>query len=328
MVLYRYQYYYIIQPWFILSLYVITATESPSPSSGPTVDPIDLLPPEERHQLRRQSIQEACKRFTRPLTLKEKISLYLMMIVDDKHRTIWCPVRKSATTTWQVMMMILYGRFPNISKAADFIRTHNGGNGFQFMTRLGVRYRKFKDIEYRLKNYTKFMVYREPMGRVISDYRQIRLHSSKFRSNVCKKVVKHQETITGSQNTDPNAYKNITYPHFVDYVTMFGNNTKLYPTLDVHWRPINLLCHPCEIDYDYYIDLERSTVTEDSNAVLKAIRAPDWLRITKENPSGNETRQTFFSQLTRKQFQQQRQMYKDDFEIFGYKPPEQTASAE
>ena len=42
---------------------------------------------------------------------------------------------------------------------------------------------------------------------------------------------------------------------------------------------MNLLCHPCQIDDDYYIDLERPTVTEDSNAVLKAIRAPDGLRI-------------------------------------------------
>ena len=91
---------------------------------------------------------------------------------------------------------------------------------------------------------------------------------------------------------------------------------------------MNLLCHPCQIDYDYYIDLERPTVTEDSNAVLKAIGAPEWLRIYKENPSGTETKQSFFSQLTRKQFQQQLQMYKDDFEIFGYKPPEQTTAAD
>ena len=225
-------------------------------------------------------------------------------------------------------MMVLYGKFSNASNASDFFRTHNGGYRFQFMTRLGVKYREFNDIEYRLKNYTKFMVYREPMGRVISDYRQVRLHDTGFRSSVCQNAVKHQEMITGRRNTDPNAYKNITYPDFADYVTRLGNNTKLYPTLDGHWRPMNLLCHPCQIDYDYYVDLERPTVTGDSNAVLKAIRAPDGLRIVKENSSGNQTRQSFFSQLTRKQFQQQLQMYKDDFEIFGYKPPEQTASAD
>ena len=211
---------------YFLSLCVVTATVSPSPSPGPTVDPIDLLPPEERHKLRRQSIQEACKRFTRPLTLKEKTELYHLMIVDDKHRTIWCPVRKSGTNTWQVMMMVLYGKFSNVSNASDFFRTHNGGYRFQFMTRLGVKYRKFNDIEYRLKNYTKFMVYREPMGRVISDYRQIRLHDTGFRSSVCQNVVKHQEMITSRRNTDPgNAYKNITYPDFADYVTRLGNNT-------------------------------------------------------------------------------------------------------
>ena len=70
---------------------------------------------------------------------------------------------------------------------------------------------------------------------------------------------------------------------------------------------MNLLCHPCQIDYDYYIDLERPTATEDSNAVLEAIKAPDWLCITKENPSGNETRQSFFSQLIHKQFHKQLQ---------------------
>jgi hypothetical protein len=292
----------------------------------PIEDPINLLSPEQRHKLRRQSVRDACKSFVRPLTPKEKSTLYNLFIVDDKHRALWCPVRKSGTTTWQVMMVAMYGMFSNLSAASTFIMSHNGGNNFQFMKR--TRNRSPKEMEYILRNYTKFLVYREPMGRVISDYRQIRTYTTPFREFICKAVVKHQETVTGRKNTDPNAYKNITYPQFVDYVTRLANNANLYPTLDMHWMPIHLLCHPCQLDYDYYIDLERPTVTEDSNAVLKAIGAPEWLHIYKENSSGNETRQSFFSQLTRKQFELQRQMYKDDFRIFDYKPPEQSHSVD
>lgn len=304
--------------------YIITARMSKNLPSDPTVDPMDQLAPEERHKRRRESIRESCKRFSRTLTDDEKLHLYRQFIVDDKHRLVWCPVRKAGTTTWQVMMMVLYGRFTNLTNATEFIRTHNGGSAFRYMNRPGKGLTNITDLENKLKNYTKLMVYREPLGRVISCFRQIRLYSSKFRRNTCLKVVKYQEKITGVPNANPDAYKNITYSQFVDYVTMFSKNASMYTSLNNHWRPMNVLCHPCQIDYDYYIDLESSTVTEDSNAVLEAIGAPKWLHITQENRSGNETRQSYFSQLTRTQFLRQLQLYKDDFEIFRYNHPEQT----
>lgn len=101
----------------------------------------------------------------------------------------------------------------------------------------------------------------------------------------------------------------MSFHHFVNYITRFhGNKDLQYLYLD-HWRPTNLICHPFQIDYDYYIDLERPTVSEDSSFVLKALGAPEWLTLSQQNTLGNETKYSFLSQLSASEFERLRAQY-------------------
>ena len=260
-------------------------------------------------------MKRKCARFQQPLTVKEKRLLYAEMVVDDKNRVIWCPVRKAGTTTWRIVMLILTGKFSAVNAALDHIMK----NDFKGVTRLGAKYQNSEDIEYRLRNYTKFMAYREPLGRVVSDYRQIRLCNTPFRKKMCTQILKYNKISIQSTNNKhvPVVLPEITFPQFVNFVTRFVDK-KRHLDLNIHWRPTHLICHPCHIDYDYLVDLNSPGVVDESAYVLKALEAPSWLQLPQENRSGNETKFTFLSQLSAAQFERLRSQYDDDYEIFGY----------
>ena len=235
------------------------------------------------------------------------------MVVDDEHRLIWCPVRKAGTRSWRSIMLILARKFADVKTALDHAKHHD----FQYLTRLSAKYQSSADIEWRLKNYTKFMSYREPLQRVVSDYRQIRSRKTTSQANVCKWVVEYNKRLNGGKSK-PDAYKNISFPHFVNYITRFYGNKEKYLDLNSHWRPINLICHPCHIDYDFLVDMDSTGLAEESDYLLRSVGAPSWLHLPHDNKSGNETKYIFFSQLSTVQFQRLRDQYDDDYEIFGY----------
>ncbi|XP_062509997.1 carbohydrate sulfotransferase 11-like isoform X2 [Corticium candelabrum] len=253
---------------------------------------ISTMSATERLSIRRDSVRKNCVRYQRSLTATEKRILYAHLVVDEKNKVIWCPVRKAGTTTWRIVMLILMGKFTNVSAALDHVLHHD----FKFMTRLSLQHYSKEAIEYRLKHYTKFMAYREPFGRIVSDYRQIKLYNTGFRKGICKAVVSYNNrNLKGNrpaQESNPDAWKNISFSHFVNFVTQFSGNRKKYQDLDGHWKPTNLICHPCHVDYDYLVDLDSPDVVEESAHVVKALGAPSWLRVPQENRSGNETNTT------------------------------------
>ncbi|XP_062509944.1 carbohydrate sulfotransferase 8-like [Corticium candelabrum] len=269
---------------------------------------------EKRLSLRKGALKRKCARFQQPLTHEEKRLLYAELVVDDKNRVIWCPVRKAGTTTWRIVMLILMGKFSTVKEALDHIMK----NDFQYVTRLSDKYLNNEDIEYRLNTYTKFMAYREPLGRVVSDYRQIRLCDTPFRKSMCKRILRHNNIrIQSSNNNVSIVLPEITFPQFVNFITRF-NEKRHYIDLDIHWRPTHLICHPCHIDYDYLVDFSSPGVVDESAYVLDALGAPSWLQLPQENRSGNETKFTFLSQLSPAQFERLSSQYDDDYEIFGY----------
>jgi hypothetical protein len=67
---------------------------------------------------------------------------------------------------------------------------------------------------------------------------------------------------------------NISIEEFADYVIDLGWNvsTDLQLTMDSHWRPVNLLCRPCHVSYDYYSWAE--TAKEDADYLFQKFGFP------------------------------------------------------
>ena len=90
---------------------------------------------------------------------------------------------------------------------------------------------------------------------------------------------------------------------------------------DVHWRNMVDLCSPCQINYDHVISFDN--LVGDSNNLLSHLqrRVPAKRRICID---GQKTRVaktsalSMLSALPETTFSKIKQIYEDDFYVFGY----------
>ena len=127
---------------------------------------------------------------------------------------------------------------------------------------MSAKYHSNADIEWRLKNYAKFLTYIEALQRVVSDYIQVRSLRTVGQGNVCKLVVEYNRRLNGGKSK-PDAWENISFPHIVNFMTRFYGNKQKYLDLIIHWKPINLISHPCHIDYDFLVDMDSAALAEE-----------------------------------------------------------------
>lgn len=126
-----------------------------------------------------------------------------------------------------------------------------------------------------LKDYKKFLIVRDPLERLLSAYR------NKFESKTAPADYFHQEI--GSKiikayrkhATDKEVKEgtSVTFPEFVRYVTEsgFSLNWNKNQSLNEHWEPINGLCSPCTVQYDYIAQFDN--LVEESNMILQRINS-------------------------------------------------------
>lgn len=105
---------------------------------------------------------------------------------------------------------------------------------------------------------------------------------------------------------------------FVQYIlTPELSNSSIRGTYDRHWEPIVDLCHPCLIEYNVISKYE--TIAQDSRFVLRKIGAEN---ITlEESQHAGKTRKLLleaFSLLSDEMILKLSNIYKNDFEYFGY----------
>ena len=90
---------------------------------------------------------------------------------------------------------------------------------------------------------------------------------------------------------------------------------------DLHWRPMHLQCSPCRFRYDFIGHYE--TLLSDVEYVTRKLGIPDKLaKFPYENKkprrSAADRTANMMKQLTSEQVDKLRQIYKMDFELFGY----------
>ena len=99
-------------------------------------------------------------------------------------------------------------------------------------------------------------------------------------------------------------------------------------SMDIHWRPQVLLCHPCQFNYSYVIKFEN--VVPESNRLLEYVQTnnlvtplPESLYFPEQNnPSTNSTilTQKTMLRISEESVEKLREIYKDDFIFFNYNP--------
>ena len=191
-------------------------------------------------------VQDVCRSLGKRAILTQRYIMYDAVenvLSDDVNHVLFCTPPKAGSSSfknlWLNYTRDVYGGLEVHNET--FLRIHN------------LRYLKTytrSEIRMRLKTYFKFMITRHPLLRVLSAFRQ------KFEEPnwyYHPRHGRHIEIKYGLIPADESKGDNVTFEQFVRYLD--DTNPIIY---DPHWRPTSLMCHPCQISYDYIVKLETS----------------------------------------------------------------------
>ncbi|XP_033632119.1 carbohydrate sulfotransferase 14-like isoform X2 [Asterias rubens] len=229
------------------------------------------------------------------------------IIVDDKRKFLYCYVPKVACSNWKRVIKFMQGTIDDIGTRLKM----DHKNGLVFLDSFSE-----KEINYRIKNYYKFMFVRNPMERLLSAYRNKfgEVALSQYKDRYAPRIIhRYRGEWDGKSN-------NITLEEFIRFV--IDSRTR---TMDQHWKPMHLLCHPCAMQYDFVGSFEQ--LNADADFVLDKIkgdtgayfpRRQDWY-----NPTTEEKMQNLIKDVDPVYIQQFVDKFILDFITFGYAPPKQ-----
>ncbi|KAG8430648.1 hypothetical protein GDO86_020213 [Hymenochirus boettgeri] len=278
---------------------------------GIQLDPSSI---QAKHQKRRVLLDSACKSYTRKRRVLTSDDLK-HLIVDDDHGLLYCYVPKVACTNWKRVMMVLtdQGKYKDPSQIPAN-EAHVPSN-LRLLSEFST-----PEINYRLRNYLKFIFVREPFERLVSAYRNkfTRTYNTAFHKRYGTKIIERHRrdpSVEALERGDDVTFEEFLY-YLVDPVTQREE------PFNEHWERVHSLCHPCIIHYDIVGKYE--TLEEDAQYLLQLIGVGDSIKF----PSSSKTTRTtngmaagFFKDIPK--FYQRRlfNLYKMDFLLFNYSVP-------
>ncbi|XP_078343422.1 carbohydrate sulfotransferase 11-like [Oculina patagonica] len=259
-----------------------------------------------KHNFRTKQMQEYCSKHVNDSNV-EHVDLS-NIIVLEKHKLVFCPVPKVSCSVWKRLLVNLEG--VNIEKDVHQEIKNKLTSLQQF---------SLKDRRNILKTYTKFMFVRNPFERLLSAYKDVFLGRFKRSNNFWqgyRRRVREYLVQNGRLGIDPNV-DNTTFEEFATYVVLTKRNGE---KLQVHWREMTSLCHPCYIQFDYIGHYE--TLSEDAQFIFRKTNLQDKVQFPQWRPSDTHfLMQKYYSNLTLLRIAQLQNIYKEDMELFGYAFP-------
>ena len=240
------------------------------------------------------------------LSAKEKDILGRHILVDDKHRFLYCSIPKAACSNWKRVLMVLDGRVTNISAVKKV--QHSA------FTRL-------KDFppsvaKQKLREYYKFMFVREPLGRLLSAYKdKFVLNNTVFHKKYGTQIIRHMR-----KNAQANSKgDDVKIREFLQHV--LDSHAE---DLNEHWMPFYKLCQPCVVSYDFIGSMEN--LESDSTQVLKQLNVNEQVSFPRRQNFYRAGGQGYvkpekYSHVPLDVKREVRKKYALDYEMFSYEMP-------
>ncbi|KAM9149397.1 carbohydrate sulfotransferase 9-like [Pangshura tecta] len=236
---------------------------------------------------------------------KLKHNVARQIFVEHNHKFIYCEVPKVGCSNWKKIIILLT---MNLSRKANEVQ-QNLIHRTPLIKRLSSYPSDYQ--EELLTSYTKVMFTRDPLERLVSAYRDKLLHSEPYYSITVANEIK------ATCRKNKNSAEKVTFQEFVNFIL-----TKNQEHLDIHWKPMFLLCDPCNIHYDILGKFE--TLEQDSEHVLRNIGAPEDLHYPNFKTHSSEKRTNdditleYFRKLSSEQIEKIKKLYQMDFALFNY----------
>ena len=262
---------------------------------------------EERQKKRKQNLEKYCLEHVdqNPLPKRQKLG---QLLIDDDNKFIYCAVPKAGSTP---MKRTLF----SLRNDSDKLLSKRG-----FSVHIPTLWKHMKDyneseISKRLETHFKFLFVREPFKRLLSAYEdkffgKNRIYTNGYRKMIVKAYRPQDEEEVGTKTN------NVTFTEFLKFIVTSSN----YLTRDDHWRQYEHLCFPCTFKFDFIGHFE--TLADDAAYMLKKAGIDDRVSFPPVRSSRAKSDLiTYYSQVPHEIIFKVREVFRSDFEMFGYPFP-------
>lgn len=241
----------------------------------------------------------------RSLPIEKAANLFRHIIVDKKNNFLYCFVPKVASSNMKRLILTLQGRSDN----SDAIKYFDH-RGFEFLGDFSVPER-----ERLVKTLFKFMFVRDPLGRLVSAYRdKFQTTNNQFHMKYGMEIVQRYRKNTTSSH--PANGDDVTFREFARYII-----DEAAHKMNEHWMPIYEICQPCVIPYDFVgsfedLDLDMKTLLHKLN-VSRSVSFPK-RQMFYHTPLDKTSEHAFYRNLTTYERKSLHTKYMKDFKCFNY----------
>lgn len=235
----------------------------------------------------------------------------LRLVVDEKHKILYCELPKVGCTNWKRTMLQLihpdtYGKMD----VEDIRSPHGkkGEHGYRYLSEWPPN----EQVE-MIKTYYKFMFARHPFERLLSAYRD-KVQKVYLGNHFLKR---HMDKLNDEKF---NIEMDIEGFHsFVKYLISRGHDGR-WGARQRHWRRYTDVCKVCSIEWNFIGKME--TINMDADYVLMDMGVDGLANYPKRNKTTrHDTMIKYYADMGPETIRQLYELYKADFEIFGYEIP-------
>ena len=240
------------------------------------------------------------------------------IIVDDRYKVLFCYIPKVACTNLKRVFLLLTGKMnatdPMALKAADVHFSYD-----KYLTYLDSF--SEDEIQYKLQNYKKIIMVREPFERLLSAYRnKFTEKSPYFHKRFGRKIIRKYRP--NAKQEDIEKGSNVKFVEFVQYVT--DPVTMETEGLNEHWDLYSSLCQPCLINYDFVGKYE--TLDDDIDYIMHDLGIDRFIKFPKRGASYKKKRtkdtfDQFYGNVSRENLGKLWKIYRRDYKLFSYSYP-------
>ena len=258
--------------------------------------------------IRQRHKETACTDVTSP---GDPRSADAFSILDDVHRVIYSYIPKVGCSSWKEALIRITnpgasGHIPGVHEPTTMLKY-----GFRYLASLNAWQRQRV-----LNNYRSFVFVRHPLDRVLSAYQDKFMRYSRFhgtyREYYAPQILRRFRP--GATEAEIQEGKGVTFKEFALYVIDQHRNGR---HMNIHWRPFWDLCRPCQRHYDFIGKIE--TMDTDADYVFRTyLGQTNPPKFPRRNAKWSQNALRHFQQLDQNELDALIDVYKKDFEIFGY----------